>query len=82
MRVQFALPLSGIAQNHSVTRRYVASSLQTTEVAAFQRLPMERAGFEPATSGLQTHPITRRHLMPTDGIGTTRPKSAFSSNAI
>jgi hypothetical protein len=41
---------------------------------------MERAGLEPATSGLQTHPIARPHLTPTDRIGMTEPKSAFSSN--
>jgi hypothetical protein len=42
---------------------------------------MERAGFEPAASGLQTHPIARPHLTPTDRIGTPELKLAFSSNA-
>jgi hypothetical protein len=43
-------------------------------------LVMERAGLEPATSGLQTHPITRLHQTPIDRIGMVEPKSAFSSN--
>jgi hypothetical protein len=41
---------------------------------------MERAGFEPAASGLQTHPITRPHLTPTDRIGMTEPYSALWPN--
>jgi hypothetical protein len=45
-------------------------------------LVMERAGLEPATSGLQTHPITRPHLTPTNKIGMTEPKSALLSNVI
>jgi hypothetical protein len=36
---------------------------------------MERAGLEPATSGLQTHLIARPHLTPTDRIGMTKPYS-------
>src|SRR5919201_3025636 len=35
---------------------------------------MERAGFEPAASGLQTHAIVRPHLTPTDRIGMTEPE--------
>src|SRR5919204_3955059 len=38
---------------------------------------MERAGLEPATSGLQTQPIARPHLTPTDRIGMTKPYSAI-----
>jgi hypothetical protein len=41
---------------------------------------MERAGLEPATSGLQTHPIARPHLTPIYRIGMTELKSALSSN--
>jgi hypothetical protein len=41
---------------------------------------MERAGLEPATSGLQTLPIARPHLTQTDKIGMTEPKSAFPPN--
>jgi hypothetical protein len=42
---------------------------------------MERTGIEPVTSGLQTHPITRRRLTPTDRIGMTEAKLADSANA-
>jgi hypothetical protein len=45
-----------------------------------QFLVMERAGFEPAAFGLQTHPITLRRLTPTNKIGMTEPYSAISSN--
>jgi hypothetical protein len=45
-------------------------------------LVMERAGLEPATSGLQTHPITRPHLTRTNRIGMFEPKTASSSNVI
>jgi hypothetical protein len=45
-------------------------------------LKMERTGIEPVTSGLQTHPIARRHLTPTDRIGMTEPKSPSLSNVI
>jgi hypothetical protein len=38
---------------------------------------MERAGFEPAASDLQSQPIARPHLTPTDRIGMTEPYSAF-----
>jgi len=41
---------------------------------------MERAGLEPATSGLQTHPIARPHLTPIDRIGMAEPKSAVAPN--
>jgi len=41
---------------------------------------MERTGIEPVTSGLQTHPIARRHLTQTDRIGMTEPYSANSPN--
>jgi hypothetical protein len=41
---------------------------------------MERAGLEPATSGLQTQPITRPHLTPTDRIGMTELNSTMSPN--
>jgi hypothetical protein len=41
---------------------------------------MERAGLEPATSGLQTHPIARPHLTPTDRIGMSEPYFAISPN--
>jgi hypothetical protein len=41
---------------------------------------MERTGIEPVTSGLQTQPITRPDLTPTDRIGLTEPKLACSSN--
>jgi hypothetical protein len=41
---------------------------------------MERAGFEPAASGLQTHPIARPHLTRIDRIGMTEPKSAVTPN--
>jgi hypothetical protein len=43
-------------------------------------LAMERAGFEPAASDLQTQPIARRHLTPTDRIGMTEPKWPVLSN--
>jgi hypothetical protein len=36
-------------------------------------LQVERTGIEPVTSGLQTHPIARPHLTPTDRIGMTEP---------
>jgi hypothetical protein len=38
---------------------------------------MERTGIEPVTSGLQTQPIARPHLTPTDRIGMTEPYSAI-----
>jgi len=38
---------------------------------------MERAGIEPATSGLQTQPITRPHLTATYRIRMPEPKSAL-----
>jgi hypothetical protein len=38
---------------------------------------MERAGFEPAPSDLQTQPIARPHLTPTDRIGMTEPYSVI-----
>jgi hypothetical protein len=41
---------------------------------------MERTGIEPVTSGLQTQPIARLQLTPTDSIGMTEPNSAFSAN--
>jgi hypothetical protein len=41
---------------------------------------MERAGFEPAASGLQTPPITRPHLTGTNRIGMTEPDSAVLSD--
>jgi hypothetical protein len=41
---------------------------------------MERAEFEPAASGLQTHPIARPGLTPTDRIGMAEPKSASPAN--
>jgi hypothetical protein len=41
---------------------------------------MERAGFEPAASDLQTQPITRPHLTRIDRIGMTEPKSAVMPN--
>lgn len=43
---------------------------------------MERAGFEPAASGLQTHPIARPDLTPTDRIGMTESKSAILATGI
>jgi hypothetical protein len=43
---------------------------------------MERTGIEPVTSGLQTHPMARPHLTPTDRISMTEPKSAVPSNVI
>jgi hypothetical protein len=46
-----------------------------------QLLAMERAGFEPAASGLQTHPDATRHLTALDRTGVVEPKSPFSSNA-
>jgi hypothetical protein len=45
-------------------------------------LKMERAGIEPATSGLQTQPIARPHLTPTDKTGMTEPNLALLSNVI
>jgi hypothetical protein len=42
---------------------------------------MERTGIEPVTSGLQTQPITRPHLTPTDRIGMVEPKSTLSANS-
>ena len=42
---------------------------------------MEGTGIEPVTSGLQTHPLARPHLTPTDRNGMTRPKSAVTPNA-
>jgi hypothetical protein len=53
---------------------------QETKYAAVQVFSMERAGLEPATSGLQTHPIARPHLTPTDRIGMTKRYLAISSN--
>jgi hypothetical protein len=41
---------------------------------------VERTGIEPVTSGLQTHPIVRPHLTPTDRIGMTEPNSAGPAN--
>jgi hypothetical protein len=41
---------------------------------------VERTGIEPVTSGLQTQPIARPHLTPTDRIGMTEPKSAVMPN--
>jgi hypothetical protein len=41
---------------------------------------MERAGFEPAASGLQTQPITRPRLTAIDKNGMTEPSSAPSAN--
>jgi hypothetical protein len=41
---------------------------------------MERTGIEPVTSGLQTQPIARPHLTPTNRIGMTEPYLAISSN--
>jgi hypothetical protein len=38
---------------------------------------MERAGFEPAPSDLQTQPIARPHLTRTNKIGMTEAHSAF-----
>jgi hypothetical protein len=43
---------------------------------------MERAGFEPAASDLQTQPIARPHLTPTDKTGMTEPNLALLSNVI
>ncbi len=43
-------------------------------------LPLERTGIEPVTSDLQTHPIARPHLTPTDKIGMTERKSLLSAN--
>jgi hypothetical protein len=42
---------------------------------------MERTGIEPVTSGLQTHPDTRRHLTATNRTGMAKPNSLSSSNA-
>ena len=42
---------------------------------------VERAGLEPATSGLQTHSITRPHLTVSDRTGMAERLSPFSSNA-
>jgi hypothetical protein len=44
-------------------------------------IQVERTGIEPVTSGLQTRPITRPHLTPTDRIGMPEPKFAFLSNS-
>jgi site-specific DNA recombinase len=55
--------------------------LATPEVCATSE-KVERTGIEPVTSGLQTRSIARRRLTTTNRIGTARPKSAFSSNAI
>jgi hypothetical protein len=41
---------------------------------------MERTGIEPVTFGLQTQPIARPHLTPTNKTGMTEPNSAISSN--
>jgi hypothetical protein len=38
---------------------------------------VERTGIEPVTSGLQTQPIARPHLTPTDRIGMSEPYSAI-----
>jgi hypothetical protein len=46
----------------------------------FCRSFMERTGIEPVTSGLQSHPIARLHLTPTNRIGMAESKSPFSSN--
>jgi hypothetical protein len=42
---------------------------------------MERAGLEPATSGLQTHPNARPELTPVDQSSVVELSSRFSSNA-
>jgi hypothetical protein len=42
---------------------------------------VERTGIEPVTSGLQTHPVARLHLTPTDRVGMAEPKSPVLSNA-
>jgi hypothetical protein len=41
---------------------------------------MERTGIEPVTSGLQTQPIARPHLTPTDKTGKTEPKAAVPAD--
>jgi hypothetical protein len=41
---------------------------------------MERAGFEPAASDLQTRPIARPHLTPTNRIRMTEPYSGVLLN--
>jgi hypothetical protein len=41
---------------------------------------VERAGIEPATSGLQTQPIGRPHLTVTDRTGKAKQKSVLSAN--
>jgi hypothetical protein len=41
---------------------------------------MERAGLEPAASGLQTQSIARPHLTPIDRIGMTEPNSHLLPN--
>jgi hypothetical protein len=43
-------------------------------------LQMERAGFEPAASDLQTRPIARRRMTRANRIGMTEPKSALLAN--
>ena len=42
---------------------------------------MERAGIEPATSGLQTHQDARHQPTPTDQTGMVEPSSLLSSNS-
>jgi hypothetical protein len=52
------------------------------ETRRFRRVSLvERTGIEPVTSGLQTHPDTRRHLTVTDRTGMAEPTSLSSSNA-
>jgi hypothetical protein len=41
---------------------------------------MERTGIEPVTSGLQTHPIARPHLTPTDRTRMAEPKLNAPAN--
>lgn len=41
---------------------------------------MERAGLEPATSGLQSQPTPRPHLTPTNRTGMSEAKLADSLN--
>jgi len=41
---------------------------------------MERTGIAPVTSGLQTRPIARPRLTPSDRMGMTEPKRASTSD--
>jgi hypothetical protein len=65
-------------RSHRARTAVADAETEWRKVPANERfLEMERTGIEPVTSGLQTHPIARPHLTPTDRIGMTEPYSAI-----